>query len=69
MQCFSPVPEPATGADVWFTARSPSKADQAIAELESETGRRPKFLQLDLSDLANVKKSAERFKSCVRGRF
>ncbi|EIN10118.1 NAD(P)-binding protein [Punctularia strigosozonata HHB-11173 SS5] len=51
------------GGDVWFTARSASKAEQAIAELEKETGRQARFLQLDLSDLSSVKRSAEEFKT------
>lgn len=48
---------------MWFTARSPPKAEEAIAQLEKETGRRARFLQLDLSDLSSVKRSAEEFKS------
>jgi retinol dehydrogenase 12 len=46
---------------VYFTARSQSKADAAIADLLVETRRRAEFLQLDLSDLAKVRASADDF--------
>ncbi|EIN04817.1 NAD(P)-binding protein [Punctularia strigosozonata HHB-11173 SS5] len=51
------------GAEVWLSARSETKADAAIADLERETGRRAQFLQMDLGDLPNVKKAVEEFKS------
>lgn len=49
------------GAKLYLAARSESKAQSALDELEKETGRKGIFLQLDLSDLDAVKKSAQRF--------
>lgn len=48
-------------ATVYLAARSPSKGNEAIAQLESETGKRAKFLELDLADLRTVRKAAEAF--------
>lgn len=45
-----------------MAARSQSKADAAIADLEGELGKKAHFLQLDLADLASVRKAAETFK-------
>ncbi|KAF7327823.1 NAD(P)-binding protein [Mycena kentingensis (nom. inval.)] len=50
-------------ATVYMASRNPSKAAQAIDELERETGRRAIFLKLDLADLATVKRAAEEFQS------
>jgi retinol dehydrogenase 12 len=50
---------------VWLSARSENKANDAIIDLERETGRRAQFLHLDLGDLNQVKKSAEEFISSV----
>ncbi|KAJ7476685.1 NAD(P)-binding protein [Mycena latifolia] len=46
-------------AKVYLAARSPAKAKEAIAQLETETGKRAEFLELDLADLRSVRKAAE----------
>ncbi|KZV89346.1 NAD(P)-binding protein, partial [Exidia glandulosa HHB12029] len=51
------------GGKVYLAARSKAKADEAIAELERETGKRPIFHELDLGNLAAVKRSALDFAS------
>jgi retinol dehydrogenase-12 len=48
-----------------LAARSPERANKAIEELKSATGKEAIFLQLDLSDLPSVRKAAEEFLSCV----
>ena len=48
-------------AKVYLAARSESKAQTAIDELEKETGKKAIFLKLDLSDLDATKKSAQEF--------
>ena len=53
-------------AKVYLAARSSQKANEAIAELEKETGKQAFFLQLDLSDILAVRKSAQEFLSYVR---
>lgn len=51
-------------AKVYLAARSKSKADAAIEWLKQETGgKTPIFLELDLGNLASVRKAAEEFKS------
>ncbi|EUC59465.1 oxidoreductase, putative, partial [Rhizoctonia solani AG-3 Rhs1AP] len=51
-------------AKVYLAARSKSRADDAIEWLKSETnGKAPIFLELDLGNLASVRKAAEEFKS------
>ena len=50
-------------AKVYLAARSASKANAAIAELKAETGKEAIFLQLDLSDIPAVRKSAKEFLS------
>ena len=50
-------------AKVYLAARSKEKADKAIASLKEETGKEAIFHELDLTDLATVKKSAETFLS------
>ena len=52
-------------ATVYLAARSAQKANEAIAELKNETGKEAIFLQLDLSDLHAVHKSAQEFLSYV----
>ena len=53
-------------AKVYLAARSKSRADEAIEWLKSETnGKAPIFLELDLSNLASVRKAAEEFKRWV----
>ncbi|EJD36050.1 NAD(P)-binding protein [Auricularia subglabra TFB-10046 SS5] len=51
------------GGKVYMAARSINKAGQAIAELETEIGKRAIFLELDLASLASVKRAAEEFAS------
>jgi len=48
-------------AKVYMASRSKSKADVAIAQLKEETGKEAIFLQLDLTNLAAVKKAVEEF--------
>ena len=50
-------------AKVYLAARSTNKAEEAIRTLKAATGKEAIFLQLDLSDLASVKRSAEEFLS------
>ena len=50
-------------AKVYLAARSASKANAAIAELKAETGKEAIFLQLNLSDIPAVRKSATEFLS------
>ena len=52
-------------AKVYLAARSAQKANEAITELENETGKLAIFLQLDLSDIPAVRKSAQEFLSYV----
>ena len=52
-------------AKVYLAARSPERAAKAIEELKSATGKEAIFLQLDLSDLTAVRKSAEEFLAYV----
>ena len=56
-------------AKVYLAARSAQKANDAIAELENETGKQAIFLQLDLSDIPAVRRSAQEFLSYVPIRF
>ncbi|KAH9037555.1 NAD(P)-binding protein [Lactarius hengduanensis] len=53
----------AHNAKVYLAARSAQKANEAIAELKNETGKEAIFLQLDLSDILAVRKSAQEFLS------
>ena len=50
-------------AKVYLAARSKAKADAAIKSLKEVTGKEAIFLELDLSDLVSVKRSAEEFLS------
>lgn len=56
-------------AKVYLAARSKGKAEGAISDLKSATGKEAIFLELDLSDLASVRKAAEEFLRCVRPPF
>jgi retinol dehydrogenase-12 len=50
------------GAKVYIATRCPDKAQAAIDELKSSTGRETIFsLKLDLADLDSVKAAAEEF--------
>ena len=51
------------GATVYLAARSRSKAEAAIQELQAATGKTALFLQLDLADLDAVKRAVEDFRS------
>ncbi|KAI0691856.1 NAD(P)-binding protein [Cytidiella melzeri] len=50
-------------AKVYIASRSKEKANSAIQELKDLTGHEPIFLQLDLADLASVRRSAQEFLS------
>ena len=50
-------------AKVYLAARSKEKAGNAIASLKEATGKEAIFLELDLSSLSAVKKSAGEFLS------
>ncbi|KZO91584.1 NAD(P)-binding protein [Calocera viscosa TUFC12733] len=49
------------GAKVYLGARSVGKAKEAIEDLRQQTGREAIFLQMDLADLASVRRAAEEF--------
>lgn len=46
---------------VYLGARSKLKAELAIQELKEQTGREAIFLELDLGNLASVRKTAEEY--------
>jgi len=48
-------------AKVYIAARNSEKADEAIADLKTVTGKEAIFLKLDLADLKAVKAAAEEF--------
>ncbi|KAJ7323673.1 NAD(P)-binding protein [Mycena albidolilacea] len=48
-------------ATVYLAARSRERGEEAIARLEADTGRKAIFLQLDLADLASVRRAATSF--------
>lgn len=48
-------------AKVYMAARDRKKAEGAIEELKGETGREALFLELNLANLASVRKAAESF--------
>ncbi|KAG8940614.1 hypothetical protein FRC04_005179 [Tulasnella sp. 424] len=50
-------------AKVYMASRSKSKAEAAIEDLKTDTGKEAIFLELDLADLSSVTKSANEFKS------
>ncbi|HEY0251525.1 MAG TPA: SDR family oxidoreductase [Kofleriaceae bacterium] len=47
------------GAHVIMANRSRAKSESVIAEIEKATGNRPDLVELDLSDLASVRRAAE----------
>jgi NAD(P)-dependent dehydrogenase (short-subunit alcohol dehydrogenase family) len=53
----------AHNAKVYLAARSAQKATEAIEELKNETGKEAIFLQLDLSDIPAIRRSAREFLS------
>lgn len=44
-----------------MASRSRARAEEAIADIEGQTGKKAIFLELDLADLASVKRAAEAF--------
>ncbi|KAE9390280.1 NAD(P)-binding protein [Gymnopus androsaceus JB14] len=50
-------------AKVYIAARSQEKAEAAIKELKTKTGKEAIFLKLDLSDLRTIKPTVEKFLS------
>ena len=44
-----------------MASRSKERAEAAIKELQQQTGKEAIFLELDLSNLASVRKAAEEF--------
>ena len=48
---------------MYIAARSQPKAEEAIKELKTETGKEALFLKIDLGDLKSVKRAAEEFLS------
>jgi len=51
----------AHNARVYLACRNAEQARAAIEELKKDTGKEGIFLQLDLSDLASVKRAADEF--------
>ncbi|MBX3247739.1 MAG: SDR family oxidoreductase [Myxococcales bacterium] len=49
------------GATVVIAARSRTKGEQAAAEIEQRTGRRPELLDLDLASFASIRGAASSF--------
>ncbi|KAJ6453258.1 NAD-P-binding protein [Mycena vitilis] len=49
------------GGTVYMAARSREKAEKAIAGILDDLGRAPVFLEMDLSDLNSVERSAQTF--------
>ena len=48
-----------------MASRSKERADAAIKELQQQTGKEAIFLELELSNLASVRKAAEEFMRCA----
>lgn len=48
-------------AEVHIAARNQKSAEDAIEELREKTGREALFLELNLANLASVRKAAETF--------
>ena len=48
-------------AKVYIAARNRSKAEAAIAELKTATGKEAIFLELDLASLVSVRQAAKEF--------
>ncbi len=47
------------GADMWLACRSADRAAPVIEEISRTSGREPRFVALDLGDLASVRECAE----------
>lgn len=52
-------------AKVYIACRNQQKMEDAIADLERETGKRAHSLQLDLASLKSIKKAAAEFRTSV----
>lgn len=52
-------------AKVYVAARNPEKAQKAIEDLKTATGKQALFLKLDLADLKSVKAAGEEFNRYV----
>lgn len=52
-------------AKVYVAARNPDKAQKAIEDLKTATGKQAIFLKLDLADLKSVKAAAAEFNRFV----
>jgi retinol dehydrogenase-12 len=48
-------------AKVYIASRNAQKAEEAIKDLEKETGKEAHFIKLDLADLKSIKAAAEDF--------
>ena len=48
-------------ATVYMFCRSRARAEAAIADLKTQTGREAHFVECDLGDLRSVKRAAEDF--------
>ena len=48
-------------ATIYVAGRTRAKAEAALQELATSTGRTAHFLELDLSSLASIRKAAEEF--------
>lgn len=53
----------AHNATIYLAARSQDRAEAAIDELETDTGKRAIFLELDLSEKASIRRAAKEFLS------
>ncbi|KAJ7151440.1 NAD(P)-binding protein [Mycena crocata] len=53
----------AKNAKVYMLSRSKERAESAISQLKTETGKEALFIQLDLADLDSVRQAADEFKS------
>ena len=51
---------------MYIGARSPSRAQEAIADLKNATGKQALFLMIDLGSLTSVKAAVEEFQRYVQ---
>ena len=54
---------------MYIAGRSESKAGPAIDELKAATGKEAMFLQLDLADLASIRRCAREYMTYVSNTF
>ena len=57
------------GAKVYIAGRSPEKIQNAISDLQKETGKEALPLIIDLADLSSVRIGVEDFLRCEFSRF